>query len=846
MTAFDSPDVSAATDRAAHLSAHASGPYTLRLRRLVTVVAGGVTAATGVNIAFTISAVVGATAQNVFWLLLPALVAPAMVAGIAAGIALRGSTPTLRPSDTIQPVTDRRKGVTADRIWTGALSLSLVVYVILVLLAAVFPVLPSHSQFDTFVHTPNVLVNCYLGIAVAATLILSPRSRFLYIVLLSPLLVATYPAGDGLAVAIEEVLVYLAPSVGNMGMLTWLLAQAAALDDADARRHVEVIQLRTATSRSRARRRADNLIHDHILSVLKAVPTAQFTSSQLRYGARLALTRLESTTRDLPATGSTAFLHELHRTLSGIGGSKVSFTTLITRDLELAPDAAEAITAAAMEALRNTLVHASPYPDRPIERAVELRSDTHGITVTVSDNGCGFDPARVVAGRHGIAKSIINRMQDVGGTAHISSSPGRGTTVTLTWCNRKPVVGTDPAPLRPGTSNVGLQAASSLSDRSLRPGTSNVGLQAPSSLSDRSLRLGTRNVETRLEVPVPQTRTSPLSLASCMETPSTWIVSCCIFFLYILVTAMEVSFGSYRHSVPVIVGLAILGMAAFTIVKPWPRKVIPATASSAVAVATGIVNALVLFQINQMSRPSYADWCLGASTIICCGLLARERFRHAWAGTGLFLAVLGIWVLTTGQRPVMLLTLGFGQFLSLLIWYLAARLSLGVTARTAAAEAISSEYAAERQAHQESEAMMLNAMTSVRRRVSPLLISLAVGAPISDSMRTAARTLEAELRDERLAPLFTGTRVADCARAARARGIDVVLLDDRGDAATARDNLPDEVWKLLIDRAVQAIGSADKGQVVIRLLPPSQHPKLMSIVTEDAILTLGPDGTPKH
>ena len=58
-----------------------------------------------------------------------------------------------------------------------------------------------------------------------------------------------------------------------MALLTWLLRQAQALDEADARRRALLIRLRTDASRARARRRADNFIHDRILSVLKVIPT---------------------------------------------------------------------------------------------------------------------------------------------------------------------------------------------------------------------------------------------------------------------------------------------------------------------------------------------------------------------------------------------------------------------------------------------------------------------------------------------------------------------------------------------------------------------------------------------
>ena len=200
--------------------------------------------------------------------------------------------------------------------------------------------------------------------------------------------------------------------------------------------------------------------------------------------------------------------------------------------------------------------------------------------------------------------------------------------------------------------------------------------------------------------------------------------------------------------------------------------------------------------------------------------------------------MIGIWTLNTGREPIIIITLGAGQLFPLLIWHLTARISIDITARTAASEAAGAEITAQRRAHQESETLMRQAMTSVRRRVEPLLTAIADGAPITAGMRTRARMLEAELRDERRAPFFTGTRVIESARAARIRGIDVILLDDRGTG----NGLTDDAQEVIIGQAIRALDDARKGQVVIRLLPPRQRPGLLSIVTDNDILTLNENG----
>ena len=755
--------------------AAAPGPYTQHMRRLIAVFAA---IAAIVMSGFT-TAIVRAMAQVsgqwAFWLLLPALVLPPVVAGAAAAIGLLRFIRGADADEGIPPEHPDRVR-TADRIWRWTLLVHLTFYTIFVVLTALLPIIPFYNQIQSPVPVPNLLVNYYYVIAAVATAVLSPRGRFLYIVLLAPFLIAGYPVEDGLGLPTEEVMFYTAFALTDIGLLTWLLRQAQALDGADSRRRALLIRLRTDASRARARRRADNFIHDHILSVLKTVPATSAGVAQLRAGAREALADLDTAAAEPDApVNSSELLTALTRRLRAIGGDDVVISDSITQDLNLPQEVAQALIDAAAEALRNSLTHAADPEQDPITRTATLRSDADGVTITVSDDGRGFDPEHATISRYGISGSIIARMHDVAGEARIDSSPGVGTTVTLSWSARATTT---------------------------------------------------------------TTSASPLSLASCLETSEAQTIVVCIFILYILTTLIEVRAGSYRHLAPVIAGLLAMGLAALALLKRWPAHRMPGRAAALVAATAGGANVLVVFQIDFTGWPGYTSWCIGAGTTLCCGLIARERPRQAWAGLVLILTVIGIWTLSTGRNPVNIFALGSGQFSTLLIWHLTARISIGITARTAASEAAGAEITAQRRAHRESETLMRQAMTTVRQRVEPLLTAITEGAPITAGMRTRARMLEAELRDERRAPFFTGTRVIESARAARTRGIDVILLDDRGTSG----GLTDDTQKAIINQAARALDDARQGQVVIRLLPPRQRPRLLSIVTDNNILTLDADG----
>ena len=763
----------------------APGPHTQHMRRLIAVFAAIATIVMSGFTTASVRAMAQVSGRWAFWLLLPTLVLPSVIAGGAAAIGLLRFMRRADADGEIPPERLRRIGA-ADRIWRWMLLIHLTFYTAFVVLTALLPIVPFYNQIQNPVPVPNLLVNYYYVIAAVATAVLSPRGRFLYIVLLAPFLIAGYPAQDGLRLPAEEVMFYLVSSLGNMALLTWLLRQAQALDEADARRRALLIRLHTDASRARARRRADNFIHDRILSVLKTVPATPAGVAQLRAGAREALADLDTAAiePDAPdrssepdaSVRSSELLAALTRRLRAIGGDDVVIISdSITKDLNLPQEVAQALVDAAAEALRNSLTHAAG-PDRgPVTRTAALRSDADGVTITVSDDGRGFDPERAPISRYGVSGSIIARMRDAQGQARIDSSPGAGTTVTLSWSAR-------------------------------------TATTTPSA--------------------------SPLSLASCLETPEARAIVVCVFVMYILITLIEVRAGSYRSLAPVIAGLFAMGLAALALLKQWPAHRMPARAAALVAAIAGGANVLVLFQIDSAGWPGYTSWCIGAGTTLCCGLIARERPRQAWAGLVLTIIVLGMWTLDTGHNPIIILTLGAGQLFPLVIWHLTARLSVDITARTAASETAGAEIAAQRRAHRESEALMRQAMTSVRRRVEPLLTAIADGAPITAGMRARARMLEAELRDERRAPFFTGTRVIESARAARIRGIDVILLDDRGTG----NGLTDDAQEIIIGQAVQALDDARRGQVVIRLLPPHQRPRLLSIVTDNDILTLDADG----
>lgn len=82
---------------------------------------------------------------------------------------------------------------------------------------------------------------------------------------------------------------------------------------------------------------------------------------------------------------------------------------------------------AAREAMVNAAKHAGVD-------TVDVYAELVGgeLSIFVRDRGRGFDPATVPGHRHGIADSIVARVEKAGGQASVTSAPGEGAEVVLT------------------------------------------------------------------------------------------------------------------------------------------------------------------------------------------------------------------------------------------------------------------------------------------------------------------------------------------------------------------------------------------------------------------------------
>jgi signal transduction histidine kinase len=175
-------------------------------------------------------------------------------------------------------------------------------------------------------------------------------------------------------------------------------------------------------------------IHDSVLQVLGFVhrdgldrggPAAEL--------ARLAgeqEIRLRMLISNGPVTATEGDQADLRAALSALAGERVSVSGPAEPVL-LPSGQALAVEAATIAALDNVRRHAGEQA-----RAwVFLEEEPNQVTVTVRDDGPGIPADRLEAaraeGRLGVSASIRGRIEEIGGTVQIISTPGEGTEVEL-------------------------------------------------------------------------------------------------------------------------------------------------------------------------------------------------------------------------------------------------------------------------------------------------------------------------------------------------------------------------------------------------------------------------------
>jgi PAS domain S-box-containing protein len=130
----------------------------------------------------------------------------------------------------------------------------------------------------------------------------------------------------------------------------------------------------------------------------------------------------------LASLGLPATVRSFAEDLSRLTGIAVNVAAPQDRWLDLDEDFATALFRVAQEALNNVVKHA-----RATKVDVTLARDGNRVTLTVSDNGSGFDPAAAGDGRpHWGMTTMRERVEAFGGELRVESAPASGTMLRAT------------------------------------------------------------------------------------------------------------------------------------------------------------------------------------------------------------------------------------------------------------------------------------------------------------------------------------------------------------------------------------------------------------------------------
>lgn len=243
----------------------------------------------------------------------------------------------------------------------------------------------------------------------------------------------------------------------------------------------------------------------------------------------------------------------------------------------------------------------------------------------------------------------------------------------------------------------------------------------------------------------------------------------------------------------------------------------------------GLVLAIALlcaFDPIDGRDPRYAAWYLGACTFLLLVLVLRGRRSLAFAAFVALAIVAGIAGVVAHADAVATLVGIVRQAGTLVIAALFATLLRRAAGGIAATAASRSRGSVRDAVTAVAEHERAGQMARLERDARPALEYLAAGGTLGPDEMSSLALLDESLRDGLLAAGFSGDELAEEVRAARRRGIRVVLADDRG------EELPAESRGFVEKTLITELRRITFGTVTARL-SAVERPELATIIVED-------------
>lgn len=525
----------------------------------------------------------------------------------------------------------------------------------------------------------------------------------------------------------------------------------------------------------------DGIIHDQVMTTLVAAVQTDQPRGEVAELARSAVSSLAEAGAPTDV-GQPLSPHQLARLIEDMveavcPQARVSVDAL-SDGVAVSASVASTLGQAIREAALNVTRHAEAE-NVTIEISARLIGGDQRVRVDIRDDGRGFDPTAVADGRFGIRVSMRERLASIGGTVELTSRPGAGTLVSLSWTGR------DELPAE--------------------------------RISRRRASEALRSV-LRVEL---------------------------FLFLVWLVVGVQVLVGlisvpSLANQLPVLVaqGLSLLA-TAIALRKAGERRMTTLEAGL-VVLSLAIIAQLVHGALPDGPIPRYVTWHSSVIMVLLITVLVRGQRVTAWLGLAVFIVQAITWARTHELGPTAVLQVTFGPVLWLALATLVLRglRSIGeqlVRVRTRSRD--------NTQAMAESFSNLVLRevwLTQLREQIGPLLQNLADPThQLTHSEREACRILEGRLRDALRAGNLLSQGVSDAIQAARWRGVEVVLVDNRG------SKLPENVRLATLRRLEELVRTSTGGRIVARTAPEgySEVVTILKVDAERNLTTIDEAGT---
>jgi signal transduction histidine kinase len=303
-------------------------------------------------------------------------------------------------------------------------------------------------------HRDDWFSNLYIALTLQAAFVLPSRTAFRWIaafaLMFIPLLLYTRGLGEGVPIVlITTVAVFL------IGSWLALISHAEASNKETQALLTELqethrqLQLYTAQAeelavledRNRLARNLHDSVSQTIFSMRLTAEAARLLVEQDQAEAIEQLVRLQELSESALAA-MRALIHELRPTAIAEQGLIPALRRLltllerqyglstafnVTGEPDLSDEQAEQIYRIVQEGLNNVVKHA-----RTDRAAVTARFEKERLVLKIEDRGRGFDSERIAGKSESIGlSSMRERVESLGGTLKIDSSPGQGTRITV-------------------------------------------------------------------------------------------------------------------------------------------------------------------------------------------------------------------------------------------------------------------------------------------------------------------------------------------------------------------------------------------------------------------------------